>query len=507
MKFTGQDPYDALAAIFLGNGHGEERERTPPRDAGIAASAAAAPRQRPHSSSLSIGDRPQPSLLRVTAAITGHLPVMAGLWATQFADRVGSVDGATCLIRCERELIQAEILRSGGRQIGVHHGESFEQWLERAAQLIRRWVICLPAQCDPQEALDEGFAERVLLTSADEAAVAAAQRVVDAVAAAARSAGRIVSLGVVVVGAPGERVGWMVDQLGSQAHGSVDLPLAASIARMDRVESAERHAFEVEQAPRPSEVLRLLEQAASRAIDRFADEVIDDRRRPPRAARTELPPPEPVVEGSGSRAAAARVVAAASADPVTVAAPVVTASPVMIPSPVAPAAPMASSSAGATAMPEASTAKAAPSMDTPTLLLARHIGGVTALDLQCPLASAVELAVDALGRLHLIVPLEQSVALRAARAWANTNQELLRRAFPQLGRTFGGDGPESLTIVERVVTRDAAAVESLHGSGLALDLLVEVRLGASISLHHVPLNARAAPVAVPAATRPATAHG
>lgn len=513
MNFNGQDPYDALAAIFLGDGATSPPDALPIRNdrparqgafPAVAATTGASgvglrpPRGAPgmRSSSLSIGDRPRASLLRVTAAVTGHLPVMAGLWATQFADRVGAVDGPTGLIRCECELIHAEILRSGGRHIGLHQGESFEAWLARAARLVRRWIICLPDSGDPADALDPAFAERVLLTSADEAAVAAARRVVAMISDALTERGATASLGVVVVGAPPDRVSWMVDELASAHHGSLDLPLATAIRRMDRVDSSERYGFEVAAPPAPSALLRILELAAESAVDRLGDGVMQESRRPPSMKprhATAMPDDATASrEPSGSLSAALDHEAEIAVPSMTPSAPAIEAErPASVAVPAAPAvalpeAPMPSISA-AVAATESTGATTERTIATPSVDLAARLIGLSSLAMRCPVAPGVELACDAGGRLHLVAPLSAAASLRSARAWAVTNEVLLRRAFPAMSAapSFADQ------IVERIVTDDAVAVESLHGSGVALDLLIESRLGSSTAFHHVPLNALA----------------
>ncbi len=444
-----RDPFEVLAALFLP----EERSTAAavdagprhPSDAGVRP-AAHASNGGPRSSSLSLAGaveapaaperatvRPRrESLLHITAAVTGHLPVMAGLWATQFADRVGGSDGPTGLIRCERELVHAEILRAGGRHVGLRQGEDLHQWLARAARLVRRWVLCIPSSAEPGAALHPGFTDAVLLTSADEAAVAAARGVVEAIGAAARAQGRPCCLGMVIVGAPPERVQWMADELGSQAPRGVDLPLHGAIQRMDRVESSERYGFEAPSPPQIPDLLRVLEEAAHQAVDRLGGDGVDGGRRPPRAPMT---PSAPSTAPSAPEA-----------------------TPIAAPAP-----------AAAPSLPHA---------------LAAHVPGLTAVDLRCPVAPEVELATDASGRLHLVARAGAAESLRAARRWAEVNAPLLRRAFPLLGA-----GP--LRLVERLVTADAVAVESLHGCGVALDLLIESKVGASTCWHCVPLNAAA----------------
>jgi len=454
--------------------------------------------------------------MRITAAVTGHLPVMSGLWATQFADRVGAADGPTGLIRCERELVHVEIMRGGGRHIGLRQGEDLIPWLRRAARLVRRWVVCIPTSAEPQTVLDSGFADAVLLTSADEAAVAAAQRVIESIGTAAANLGLPCALGVVVVGAPPERVQWMANELGAHSPRSVDLPLAGAIQRMDRVESSERYGFEAVVPPSTADLLRTLESAAHEAVERMHGDGVDMDRRPPmrRVGRPPATATETEPRAHEARAAAqsreAEALALARAAEPPVAAPTLDAT-VARPAAHAPPAPPVDRAAAF----ERGTPFVAPRPAD----LSPLIAGLAALDMRCPSAPAVELAHDRAGRLHLVTAVEHLAALAGARRWAELNAPLLVRAFPALASSSGavGTGGRLGPIVERVVTLDATQVESLHGGGMALDLLVEFRVlvgsgngamadaarngghGAS-QWRHVPLNAAATIDAAPVAS-------
>ncbi|MBX3356096.1 MAG: hypothetical protein KF724_10430 [Phycisphaeraceae bacterium] len=517
MKIESRDPYDALAAIFLGPRSASSAappapelrsQRSPgsepresihsrsPGNEGREAVTSRAGRLTLRSASISVPDASCVSLIRATAAITGHLPVMAGLWATQFGDRVGMAEGPTGLIRCERDLVHAEILRGGGRQIGLHQGECLDEWLTRAARVIRRWIICVSGTSAPDEALHDGFAERVLLTSADEAAVAAARRVIDAVSERATEHGMAASLGVVVVGAPPERVQWMMDELGGGASGVIDLPLVGAIPRLDRVDSSERHCFEVASAPEAGHLLSVLESAASRAVDRFHDEAMVTERRPPRSmAPRPVAEPPPVVHHD---APTPRIVTL-DEEPPSSSGPLpfedgstdVEAAREM-PIEVGPGLEATTLTQGAAApeAPASETGDASPSD------LARLLTTVEALDFRCPVEPAIELASDQQGRLHLVAPVEAMTSLRSARRWATTNAALLVRAFPGLTCSAGVAPPPESWIIERVVTREASGVEGLHGCGVALDLLVSIP--GSASAVHVPLNALAKGGASPA---------
>ena len=483
-----RDPYDVLASVFLGQT--QPREATSSSLSARPSAAGSAPANAPEAlrpggaqvANPSAGSAgPAASLraaggggqgaaaapvIRATCAVAGHLPMMAGLWSTQYADRVGERDGPTCLVRFESGHAQVELLRAGGRVVGLRPAEDLLAWCRRAASLVRRWILVPPATAPAEEWLDPVFHERVLLTSADEAAAAgAARRLAELAAAGAGAAAPTV--GLVVMGAPPERVEWLLGHVAGQSGvaGLVDLHLEMAIQRMDRVESSERYGFDLDAPVAPSLLAERLGDAASDALRRLEEPPLRLERTPP--PRRFVPPPlslvphedevpAPVEAAAPAPAPAPAAAPAAAAE--VVSAPADVPAPAAAPAP-APAAPIAADAAGP---------------------MASHLPGLMPLGVRPPAARCVEVAVDRGGHLHLVVdPLHVS-HLPAARAWALEQADLLALAVPGLSR-----GQPRLD----VVTRDAVAVAHLHGIGAALHLLVEVDAGSVRLVRHVPLNA------------------
>lgn len=473
-----RDPYDVLASVFLGQT--QPREATSSSLSARPSAAGSAPANAPealrpggaHVANPSAGSAgPAASLraaggggqgaaaapvIRATCAVAGHLPMMAGLWSTQYADRVGERDGPTCLVRFESGHAQVELLRAGGRVVGLRPAEDLLAWCRRAASLVRRWILVPPATAPAEEWLHPVFHERVLLTSADEAAAAgAARRLAELAAAGAGAAAPTV--GLVVMGAPPERVEWLLGHVAGQSGvaGLVDLHLEMAIQRMDRVESSERYGFDLDAPVAPSLLAERLGDAASDALRRLEEPPLRLERTPP--PRRFVPPPLSLVPHEDEVPAPVEAAAPAAAAEV-VSAPADVPAPAAAPAP-APAAPMAADAAGP---------------------MASHLPGLMPLGVRPPAARCVEVAVDRGGHLHLVVdPLHVS-HLPAARAWALEQADLLALAVPGLSR-----GQPRLD----VVTRDAVAVAHLHGIGAALHLLVEVDAGSVRLVRHVPLNA------------------
>jgi hypothetical protein len=141
MSSTG-DPFGPLAALFT-SGNGPQGGPSPTAEA-------------------SLGFGP------VVTVLVGNLPVMAGLWTTQFADEVARIAGPTALVRFERGEVTGELLRSEGRQLPPASPKAIGRWLPRAASSARRWIVCVPAETPAAEVLTGGT-DILIMTGADEA--------------------------------------------------------------------------------------------------------------------------------------------------------------------------------------------------------------------------------------------------------------------------------------------------------------------------------------------------
>lgn len=417
---TRSDPYEELASLFLtdadhvnGGGHAGVELVDPPD----------VPR-RGHGSPAAT----------VEVALVGHLPVMGGLWLTQYADQIGRTDGPVALVRLERGQVSIELLRAPGQRGGLEAIDTLDQSLHFLAGLVRRWIVCPQGEA----ALDGPFTGDALslLTGGDDAATVAAYRIIKSLAERWHHAGwPVPPIGLVVLGATDERAAEVVEKLDrtTKAFLDVDLTVAALHQRMDAIESAGRRAFagiecsvdeicrrirligsRVQREPTATtqSTSATSPRAPARAVPRLG----------PKGLRTEAPQRlvEPAPAGRGQ------------VEPIR---------------------------AGAVGRP-----------------LSGGIPGLEALPVRCPSVPAVELAVDANGALHLVASVTAIGALRAVEAWALAHADLLRLACPRL---LTLDRIES-----HVVTGDAPAVVPLHGTGLRLHLLLETAHG----VVHAPLN-------------------
>jgi len=427
-----------------------------------------------------------PTLGAVTTVLVGNLPVMAGLWTTQFADAVARIAGPTALVRFERDDVTIELLRADGRQVPPAGPAAVSRWLPRAASTVRRWLICVPAETSPAEVLAAGQ-EILLMTGADEAAVTGAYLRLKYLADEGVNAGTPMErVGLVIVGATAEQAAHAAARLGDAARSflGVDVETVACLPRIERVESSARATYPAAECPPIAQFTRELESARVGASHRFdADLPAASLVMHTEAAAVEpkfpsMPQPftsrqEPLAHGDSAmdtthapRSGQAEHVAHT-----------------LQPSHTTHTAPHTTHAAPHTSHPApARTAPAfaaLPIAELP-LKLVPLLRGLRALGISCPMAPDVELALDDERRMHIVGRADQLARVRTARTWATMHRELLGMAFAELK-----DGFE---VRERILLGDAREAISLHGTGVLLDVLVVAETPSGRVHVVVPLN-------------------
>ena len=434
------DAFGSLAALFTTGSGGN----------GAVSHSGAAPRP-------GHGSQHDAALDAVTVVLVGNLPVMAGLWTTQFADEVARTAGPTALVRFERGDVTLELLRADGRQVPPAGPGAVSRWLPRAATSVRRWLVCMPAETDPADVLSAG--ERiVLITGADEAAVTGGYLRLKHLADEGIARGVPVDrVGLVVVGAAPEQSAAASARLAEAARGflGIEVETVASLQRVERVESSARATYPAAECPSIGEFFQELARARSEGAARFDS---------PAAAPAPMPMPTPV-EPKPSFDAAPMSMPAVTAAPVPVAAPA--------PAPVAVPAPRAQA-------PRTAPAFAALPVSQLPARLVPLLRGLRPLGISCPVSPDVELALDDERRMHIVGRSDQLAKVRTAHTWASMHRELLGLAFAELK-----DGFE---VRERILLGDAREAISLHGTGVLLDVLVVADTPAGPVQVVVPLN-------------------
>ncbi|RLS46285.1 MAG: hypothetical protein DWH86_03265 [Planctomycetota bacterium] len=413
-----------------------------------------------------------PTLGAITTVLVGNLPVMAGLWTTQFADAVARIGGPTALVRFERDDVTIELLRADGRQVPPAGPAAVSRWLPRAASTVRRWLICVPADTSPADVLAVGK-EILLMTGADEAAVTGAYLRLKYLADEGINSGTpIERVGLVVVGATPEQAAHAAARLGDAARSflGVDVETVACLPRIERVESSARATYPAEECPPIAQFTRELEAARASASHRFDS----DNSAPPLTMTTEPAAVEPKFP-SMSQPFASRSEPVSHGDSAmeTIHAP------------------QAGSHAhSAHSAHSAHTTHPAPTRSSPAfaalptadlpLKLVPLLRGLRPLGISCPMAPDVELALDDERRMHIVGRTDQLARIRTVRTWATMHRELLGMAFAELK-----DGFE---VRERVLLGDAREAISLHGTGVLLDVLVIAETPTGRVQVVVPLN-------------------
>ena len=440
-----------------------------------------------------------PTLGAVTTVLVGNLPVMAGLWTTQFADAVARIAGPTALVRFERDDVTIELLRADGRQVPPAGPAAVSRWLPRAASTVRRWLICVPAETSPAEVLSVGQ-EILLMTGADEAAVTGAYLRLKYLADEGVNAGTpIERVGLVIVGATTEQAAHAAARLGDAARSflGVDVETVACLPRIERVESSARATYPAEECPPIAQFTRELESARAGASHRFdadmpaASLVMHTETTAVEPKFPSMPQPfssrqEPLAHGDSAmntthapQSGATEHVAHTSH---TAHAPQSTHT--------SHAAPHTSHTATHTSHVATHTPHAAPARSAPAfaalpvaelpLKLVPLLRGLRPLGISCPMAPDVELALDDERRMHIVGRSDQLARVRTARTWATMHRELLGMAFAELK-----DGFE---VRERILLGDAREAISLHGTGVLLDVLVVAETPTGRVHVVVPLN-------------------
>lgn len=414
--------------------------------------------------------------MHVTVAICGHLPVMAGLWVTQFADRIGEANGPTGLLRLEGGRCSLELFRTSRDGARINQGSSLLDSLQSMGGMLRRWIVCVD-ESDAAEAVRCGVDEVVVLTGADKPAVLAAYRIAKT-ASARLLPDDDVRLGLVVVGADAKRSQAVGEVLGIAAGEYMNkaIEVVDTIERMDVIESARRMLFAERERATPGEAIALLRGLGPKASvgleakDTEPEQVVG----PEILDAIELPDEEE---------SPLRFI---DAEP-----PIAPRSGVRLP-PIVP--PLSDPSLDLEVATQPFTRKVLiepidepPAAEEPSRResdrtgLLTHFPEFDPLSFSCPHAKDVALALDSTGQLRLLCPVGKLADARVVSAWAHANNALLRAAIPSLASG-------TIEPIVDLITEDAVAVADLHHTGVRLYLLTPLEIEGETRWHRVDLN-------------------
>ena len=474
---------------------------------------------------------PSASEIQITVAICGHLPVMAGLWVTQYADRIGERCGSTGLLRLEGGRCSLELFRTPKSRARVEQGSSLIESIQTVGEGITRWIVCVD-DVDSAEAIRAGAHEVVVLTGADKPAVLAAYRIAK-MAAARVSVDASLELGLVVVGAGEQRTRAVGEVLATAATEYMDRPLEVveSIHRMDVVESARRLLFAERERATPSEAIAALlklvptptkaEDQPTETVHDMPDEpttnseltedvdpvesvraglryidspspakkpdlpVSDGPRREvrltPRLSESEAVAQSKDAIEFGVVAEVARIINEHDSEAIEEIMDPIEVDDVELSAPEDDSSALTKENDHSQELAMGAQVSDHRSHSDHEEGLGAHFPEFTSIEFRCPIARMVELALDESGTLRLLCRDTELAHARMAASWAKSNDALLCAAVP---------GIHSISVEPTIslVTESAENVADLHRTGVRLHLLTALDIEGHTRWIRVDLN-------------------
>ncbi len=499
-----RDPFEELTSLYLGE---------------------PSPASRPSLSTSPPTRRVRTGPMRITVAVCGQLPVMAGIWVTQYADLEAARSGPTVLVRLDGGRCSFEFLRAEHEPVRFD-GEPMHQAAASLVGDVRRWIICVDEQ-DAAAAVQAGADELVVLSSANRMAVIRAYELLKSGRSLGGDLGDL-ELGVAIVGSDDAECGRAEAVLADTATRHLGAPVAvvARIPRLDVVEHSLRVPFEESLRGEPATMVSSLRLAATdvapwtdtsdaerepslrlrldgRDVDADLEDELEAFQDDVSDLEMEVDPElldlraffdsdsEHDVEDSEPATRSKRPIDRGRQRPRTP-------SPIRLgPSPSQPTDRPAfidlaeldvhGADAASRVGPGRGDAVEAPT-SSPTPIseiepkpiasdLVAAVSGLTAIDWPFVAAEGVQSAIDVDGRLHLVCRDVDHGQLDIASAWAASHAR-------QMARCAGITEDAVRTPVLHVVTDHAPRIANLHRTGLHLHLIVETA-GSRIT---VPLN-------------------
>lgn len=418
-----------------------------------------------------------PSALR-TLVLVGNLPVLSGLWLSQYADREARERGAACMLRIDDDAVQLELFVANGRRPSIRPQATLAEALRAVAPVVSAWLV-VPRGSESIE-IPTDVGEVVVLTGADEPAVIAAYTLIKRCMESIKTRGDARAhprISVAVLGATDDECAFVERTLDktTRAFLEVELPVRGGLQQVKPMESAFRGTFDAH-SPLVADVFAMIRAAeaasaaetpAAESSTRFDRGERFTPRRERLAPRRSLVEPAPIPFNRVAAippmpvAAAPAVVAAAAPAPARVPVPAAVAAPVPAPAPAPRATSVTPSLPPEPVVP--SRARAVQG-DLPAQLVP-ELAGLEPIAMRAPRDKHIELAIDAEGRLHIVGRATDATAILRVRGWAREHGELLSLADPRIAR--------SEPVIDLVVAdlRDARAID---GATVHVLTLVEI---------------------------------
>ncbi|MDY7108017.1 MAG: hypothetical protein SYC29_05215 [Planctomycetota bacterium] len=441
------DPYDELAAMFLTEAeapqpwHEEAGQRT------------------------------------IELLMVGHLPVRAGLWLPPYADAIARRVGTTVLVRLDGEEATLQVLRSAEGQPAIDDCRNLREAILTLGPAPRAWIVRPSSRVEGGDLLTAPADRITILSSADQAAVVNAYRLVKDLAESADQRERPApALALAVIGAEREAAEEVARRLDRTTRECLDVPvpLLMYLPRIDAaVRSSSLKSFPGQARPALEEVLAWIDEARTRRPAATTGGIDGVRE------------PQPTAEEPRSHAspAAARAMEAEETEPARSAGPAPPVEVDLTPDAGGRRTIKLTPRAEAEVEPKEPLSPVEPDEGGGPVSLAAHVAGLEAIAPRCPGHERIELAVDAKGCIHLLGREQALREMPVVTAWARAHRELLAMACPDHHFDPAGE------IISHLFTDEPARVADLQSSDLHLHVLAPVEIAGKRGWYAAPLNA------------------
>jgi hypothetical protein len=482
----GRTDFDALADLFLGDGVLSATGTTGPKSAttsstsnGLLHAELAAPSSSTQTSAPTLrltlasdrfeqaerqNDRPSnaasessnaacaaapvaASSVPIEALLVGHLPVMGGVWVTQYAKHVADREHCVvALLRLQAGQVSIDVFtpRSASvptsSRIGEMHTSGLMEAIRSARSRCGLWLVRVDEASEADLVSAPHVSRMTLLTGADDPAVVASYRTIKSLQQAEEGCEQPLRLSIAIMGADDAKAEAAETKLQRAASNFLGRSLA-SAARIAKIGACTTTTLFRGEANEDTNIVSLIALLRGAPIPSESAATATEPDALPPTSHIE-PKPDPKPQPSQH------------ADGVT----------------------SGASTPHASRTP--TIAQQSISSDNHAASLAAHIAGLRPLSFRCPYAPNVELALGSSGVLHLVSPMQQGGpgALLTVAAWAQSHASLLEAARPEELNMAHPEGP-----VLHVVTSDAKVARPMLDTGVRVHLMLKV--GESVTVH------------------------
>jgi hypothetical protein len=445
------DPYDELAAMFLTSEQSASGSGTMARDV-------------------------------VELLAVGHLPVRASLWLSPYADAVARRCGPSALVRLDGDETSVQVYRGEEDFPPASISRDARSTINQLGGRIATWIVMTSVRTPISDLLAEEPDRITILSSADQAAIVNAYRLVKDLAESAEHDGRrLPPISLAVIGAESEAaegVARRIDRT-TREHLGVPVELGLCLPRMDAgIRTSSTRTFDAER-PAVPELLRWIREA--RRSDGEAATAPTAAASLPAEGAAHEPTIEidhDAVRRFERESASAAEWAADPAEHPARTAPLPESLPGVGSARTIKFAPKA---AGSFESKQPARSRE-PQKEGRPVPLADYVPGLRPIRPRCPGHERIELAVDDRGRIHLLGRDDALREMTIVETWAITHRELLAMACPDESLDPRGE------TVRHLFTDDAVRVSDLHGANLRLHLLAPVLVEGREGWFAAPLN-------------------